>query len=105
MHVASLHGIGVRLWNVAKASVAWATDITQAAVYASITGSNFLCGVDFTSNTAKTLHDSDREVVQLELRCEYINLCHPRVGRVVLRNSCFERALSVALLCRIPPPY
>ena len=31
--------------------------------------------------------------------------CHPRVGRVVLRTSCFERALSVALLCRIPPPY
>ena len=28
--------------------------------------------------------------------------CHPRVGRVVLRTSCFERALSVALLCRIP---
>ena len=31
--------------------------------------------------------------------------CHSRVGRVVLRTSCFERALSVALLCRIPPPY
>ena len=39
-----------------------------------ITGSNFLCGVDLTSNTAKTLHDSDQEVVQLELRCEYINM-------------------------------
>ena len=39
-----------------------------------ITGSNFLCGVDLTSNTAKTLHDSDQEVVQLEQRCEYINM-------------------------------
>ena len=69
-----------------------------------ITGSNFLCGVDLTSITAKTLHDSDQELIQFELRCEYIK-CHPRVGRVVLRTSCFERALSVALLCRIPPPY
>ena len=39
-----------------------------------ITGSNFLCGVDLTSNTAITLHDSNQEVVQLELRCEYINM-------------------------------
>ena len=38
------------------------------------TGSNLLCGVDLTSNTPKTLHDSDQEVVQLELRCEYINM-------------------------------
>ena len=38
------------------------------------TGSNFLCGVDLTSNTARTLHDSDQEVVQLELRWEYIDL-------------------------------
>ena len=39
-----------------------------------ITGSNILCGVDLTSNTARTLHDSDQEVVQLELRCEYIDM-------------------------------
>ena len=38
-----------------------------------ITGSNYVC-VDLTSNTAKTLHDSDQEIVQLELRCEYINM-------------------------------
>ena len=37
-----------------------------------ITGTNFLCGVNLTSNTARTLHDSDQEVVQLELRCEYM---------------------------------
>ena len=39
-----------------------------------LTGSNFLCGVDLTSNTAKTLHDWDQEVAQLEQRCEYINM-------------------------------
>ena len=39
-----------------------------------VTGSNILCGVDLTSSTAKTLHDSDQEVVQLELRCEYNNM-------------------------------
>ena len=42
-----------------------------------ITGSNFLCEVDLTNITdrPRTLHDSDQEVVQLELRCEYIDMC------------------------------
>ena len=35
-------------------------------------GSNFLCEVDLPSMAARTLHDPDQEVVQLELRCEFI---------------------------------
>ena len=46
----------------------------RPAVYASSQAATFSVGVDLNSNTAKTLHDSDQEVVQLEVRCEYINM-------------------------------
>ena len=72
-HVTSWHGIGVRLsfGKLQRSSPGQQTSPCSVCV---ITGSNFHCGVNMTSNTAKTLHDSDQEVVQLELRCEYINM-------------------------------
>ena len=73
-HVASLHGIGVHLWEVAKIK-SWATDIAlQCMRYHGQQLSLWGRFDQYIRNTAKTLHDSDQEVVQLELRCEYINI-------------------------------
>ena len=48
------------------------------AVYTSSRAATFCvtqCEVDLTSITARTLHDPDQEVVQLELWCECIDMC------------------------------
>ena len=67
-----------------------------------ITDSNFLRGVDLTSNTARTLHDSDQDLYNLNWGVSTLT-CHPRVGRVVLRTSLSQLHCCVEYLHRTEP--
>ena len=76
----------------------------RPAVYASSRAATFSVGSIWPVTLPRPCMTQTKKLYNLNWGVSTLT-SHPRVGRVVLRASCFEWALSVALLCRIPPPY
>ena len=76
----------------------------RPAVYASSWAATFSVGSIWPVTLPKPSMTQSKKLYNLNWGVSTLT-CYPCVGRAVLRTSCFERALSVALLCRIPPPY